>query len=186
MNCRGVYRRLSAYIDSDLSPGIKQGVEEHLEHCPACQKRLQEFEAIVNAAHSLPSLTVSEGFEERVLAAVQSKRTVSEILGNVRYRLTLAGVAFTVTAAAIFFVVGPPASKAPTFGENPNTNGQFIGPVDFRANPEAIVPSFPIPDSGILTSKLADEEITPVDSMPRPSEYVMPIQKVSENIDGKF
>ena len=188
MNCRGVYRRLSAYIDSDLSPGITQGVEEHLSNCPACKKRLEELKAIVDAAHSLPMLKVCEGFEEKVLAAARSKRTVSEVLGNARYRLTLAGVAFMVTSAAIFFIVGPPASKVVTNLAGLQDSSQMAGKIDFTKNPEAKVYNFPLPDSGVINGNLAnDDDNTSVDSMARPSEYVLPnVQKVSENIDGKF
>jgi hypothetical protein len=187
MNCRGVYRRLSAYIDSDLSPGIKEGVEEHLQNCPACAKRLEELRAIVDAAHSLPTLKVGEGFEERVLTAVRSKHTLSEVLGNVRYRLTLAGVAFMVTAAAIFFVIGPPASKVDDDMAVVDDSLQTGKVIDYTQNPQAIVYEFPIPENGVVNSNPVNEKITPVDSMARPDVFILPnIQKVSENVDGKF
>lgn len=36
MNCKGVIRELSNYIDGDLDPVVKQELERHLEHCEDC------------------------------------------------------------------------------------------------------------------------------------------------------
>ena len=36
MNCKGVIRELSNYIDGDLDAVVKQELERHLEHCEDC------------------------------------------------------------------------------------------------------------------------------------------------------
>ena len=36
MNCKGVIRELSNYIDGDLDPVLKTELERHLEHCEDC------------------------------------------------------------------------------------------------------------------------------------------------------
>ena len=36
MNCKGVIRELSNYIDGDLDPGLKTELERHLNHCEDC------------------------------------------------------------------------------------------------------------------------------------------------------
>ena len=36
MNCKGVIRELSNYIDGDLDPGLKTELERHLQHCEDC------------------------------------------------------------------------------------------------------------------------------------------------------
>jgi anti-sigma factor RsiW len=36
LNCKGVIRELSNYIDGDLDPVVKQELERHLEHCEDC------------------------------------------------------------------------------------------------------------------------------------------------------
>ena len=36
MNCKGVIRELSNYIDGDLDPVVKLELERHLEHCEDC------------------------------------------------------------------------------------------------------------------------------------------------------
>jgi anti-sigma factor RsiW len=36
LNCKGVIRELSNYIDGDLDFAVKQELERHLEHCEDC------------------------------------------------------------------------------------------------------------------------------------------------------
>jgi len=36
LNCKGVIRELSNYIDGDLDPGLKIELERHLGHCEDC------------------------------------------------------------------------------------------------------------------------------------------------------
>ncbi len=36
MNCKGVIREMSNYIDGDLDAAMKQELERHLEHCGDC------------------------------------------------------------------------------------------------------------------------------------------------------
>jgi len=187
MNCRGVSRRLSAYIDDDLSPGIREAVEEHLERCASCKRQLAEFEAIVTAAQSLAQLCLSDGFCESVMKAIRSNQETREVVSALRYRLTLAGVAFMVTAAAIFFLVGPPSHRSirnmsTTQDYDVNTQG---GP-DFYSHPETKVHSFPVPE-GVQSSLLAGEKLAPVDSTPRVDEFVLPsMEKVREDVSDTF
>jgi hypothetical protein len=188
MNCRGASRRLSAYIDNNLSPGIKQSVEEHLQHCVTCKRKLAEFEAIVTAAHSLAPLSIKSGFEERVLKAVHNRQETHEVLSNLRYRLTLAGVAFMATSAAIFFVVGPPASVQLN-GFAGTSDSSIINSAqapDFYAHPETKVPSFPVPESSDPGSLAGNDNLTPAESIRTEQFYGPVLQKVNENINGKY
>jgi len=36
LNCKGVIRELSNYIDGDLDPLLRQELERHLAHCEDC------------------------------------------------------------------------------------------------------------------------------------------------------
>lgn len=36
MNCKGVIREISNYIDGELEFSVKQEIERHLEHCGDC------------------------------------------------------------------------------------------------------------------------------------------------------
>jgi len=110
MNCRGAFRRLSAYIDNALSPGIRRALDEHLKGCPSCRKKLAEFKVISSAAGDLPPFEVPEGFADRVLIAVKKQQKTREVVGNIRYKLAFASAAFTVAAIAVFFVFGTGAN----------------------------------------------------------------------------
>jgi hypothetical protein len=148
---------------------------------------LAEFEAIVTAARSLAPLTPSEGLNERVLQAIGSRQESREILSNLRYKLTLAGVAFMVTSAAIFFVIGPPASRAPSFtGSQDSLRPGSLSAPDFYSHPETKVKSFPVPEGSDPGQLTGQEQLVPNDSV-RPSQYILPnVQKVSENVNGRF
>ncbi len=37
MNCKGVIREISDYIDGELVLSVKQELERHLEHCEECK-----------------------------------------------------------------------------------------------------------------------------------------------------
>jgi anti-sigma factor RsiW len=188
MNCRGVSRRLSAYIDNDLSPGIRQGVEEHLQHCISCKRKLMEFEAIIAAARNLAPMTASEGFQDRVVESIHAHRETHEILSNLRYRLTLAGVAFMVTSAAIFFIIGPPSSNVVSSlagVSNPSVVDSTQAP-DFFSHPETKVASFPVPESSEAVQFSQEQNLVPVDSA-RPNEFALPnLQKVNQKVDKQF
>jgi hypothetical protein len=188
MNCRGASRRLSAYIDDDLSPGIKLGVEEHLQHCVLCKRRLNEFQAIVSAAQQLTPLNVSHGFEVKVLEAIRTRQETREILSGLRYRLTLAGVAFMVTSSAIFFIVGPPSSNVVNSfaGRRDSSTIKSVQAFDFYAHPETKIKSFPIPEGADQSKFASDEHLTTLDSI-RHNEVIGPnLQRVNEKFNGKY
>jgi hypothetical protein len=131
---------------------------------------------------------MSESFEEKILEAIHTRKETHEILSGLRYRLTLAGVAFMVTSAAIFFVVGPPSSsviKSYSGISNSLVPNSTQAP-DFYAHPETKVDSFPIPEGSESTQFSAKQNLVPVDSI-RPNEFILPsLQKVNENVNGKF
>jgi len=159
-------------------------VEDHLRTCISCKRRLAEFEAIISAARNLAPLTVSVGFQYRVLRAVQSRQISHEVLSDLRYKMTLAGVAFVVTSAAIFFMVGPPGSRTPSFTGSPDSSN--LASPDFYTHPETKVSSFPVPESSNVGQYTAQDQLAPTDSV-RPNEFILPnVQKVNENIDSRF
>jgi anti-sigma factor RsiW len=42
VNCKGVIRELSNYIDGELEPAIQQELERHLAHCEDCTMILDQ------------------------------------------------------------------------------------------------------------------------------------------------
>ena len=193
MNCRGVSRRLSAYIDNELSPGIVQSVEEHLQSCAVCKRKLNEFRAISEAARLLPSLGVSEGFKERVLESAKARREGSVAFYGFRMRAALAGLAFVGAATAVFFISGPrqlstPSANLGTGPENVNSGSIDIdsGTLDFTADPKIKIQSFPVPEGAKALDRLQDSLLL-ADSASKIDEFVLPVvEKTKENVNIKF
>lgn len=189
MNCRGVSRRLSAFIDDDLSPGIKQAVDEHLACCAKCKRRMGELEAIVKAARELPSLEISQGFSERVIHLVHSKKEPNFIFGAIRYRFVFAGASFVATALVVFFLIGPKTNfigSASYASKQARSAYNSVTP-DFYTNPGLKVDSFPVPESAMKRDLSGLDSLMLADSSSRIDEFVLPeIQKAKENVNVKF
>ncbi len=72
MNCRKVYRNLSAYHDKLLSGEKARQLERHLRECPECMQKWREFSEIVKAAGYLEVQKPSSNFSQRLLEKVTS------------------------------------------------------------------------------------------------------------------
>ncbi len=195
MNCRGASRRLSAYIDKDLSPGIRQSVEEHLQTCRSCKQKLAELKAIVVAAHSMPPMKVSGGFKERVLATVHDGSRSSLGLKAIRLRLALAGAGFVTAAALVFLMVGPPSSSVVTSGTGEkiqvttDSQRQTDAPatLDFTDDPRIKIESFPVPEGAANIDLTLNDSLLLADSASRIDEFILPvIEKSRENVNVEF
>jgi len=68
MDCREVRQQLSAYLDGELPPAAREGVEAHVAACRACRQELAALQATVRFVHALPRLTAPEGLEKRIAA----------------------------------------------------------------------------------------------------------------------
>ncbi len=179
MNCRGASRRLSAYIDGQLSPAIRRSVEEHLKGCAECRQKLAEFEVISNVTHRLPSLKVSEGFADNVLAAARAKPKTKEAFGKIRYRFAMASAAFMAAAAIVFFIIGPPVSEVNrTFtGTEIKSALEAPGqqePLDIGDDPSVIVWSVPVPEDILARDKVLDDSLLLADSSSKIDQFVLP------------
>ncbi len=70
MNCEQLNTQLDAFLDADSSIDL-DGLQQHVEHCDACQQRLEEARAIRQALREMPIEPASANFENRVLAEVR-------------------------------------------------------------------------------------------------------------------
>ena len=74
MTCRGVRRRLSAYLDGDLRPAESGEVRVHLEACAECAQRCLGLRSAIGALSALPRLEGSDGISARVLDRIDLER----------------------------------------------------------------------------------------------------------------
>jgi len=193
MNCRGVSRRLSAYIDNELSPGIKGSVDEHLTSCAICRRKLGELTAISNAARTLPPLKVSDGFTQRVLESSRADKKQAIVLAGFKMRAGISILAFAAAAVAVFFLVGPkpPSINSETLAPNVATEVEnpavgSMDTVDFYQNDRVKIESFPIPEDARAIDFAVNDSSLLKDSL-KIDDYVLPvIEKTKENVNVKF
>lgn len=193
MNCRGVSRRLSVYIDDELSPGIKESVRDHLSSCPACNKKLSDLKAISGAARSLPPLHMPKGFKERVLESARVEKNKGIIVSGFRMKAVLSGFAFAAAAAAVFLLAGPKnpsvtsGPMAPDFtAETGNPANEPSKSLDFTEDPTIKIESFPIPEDARAIDFAINDSSILSDSM-KIDDYILPvIEKTKEKVTVKF
>ena len=51
MNCDGLARRISNYIDGDLEVSVLEEIEVHLKECPECTILVQQTKLTVHLYH---------------------------------------------------------------------------------------------------------------------------------------
>ncbi|MEE9552723.1 MAG: zf-HC2 domain-containing protein [candidate division Zixibacteria bacterium] len=190
MNCRGVSRRLSAYIDNELSPGIKDSVEEHFNSCIACKKMLSDLKAISGAARTLPSLQMPEGFKKRVMDSARDRNRKTIAVSGLKLKAAFSGFAFVGAAVVVFLLAGP---KAPTVtpemttpditAEIGNPAGEQSESLDFTEDPTLKIESFPIPEDARAIDFAINDSSILNDSL-KIDNYILPvIEKTDENIN---
>lgn len=81
MNCNEAKRRLSAYLDRDLTFEEEERLKEHLVLCQECADEEEQLECLVDLLHGLPEVDPGEGF----LAAVQARIAEAEAGGAAAY-----------------------------------------------------------------------------------------------------
>ena len=97
---------LSAYLDGELAEPYRTQVKEHLEHCPACRRHLEDMKAVGDRIRSAeyPDELLDRN-KDRIFALLDSKyfqngRKVSFI----RRRLEISIPSLVTAAAAVVFI----------------------------------------------------------------------------------
>ena len=73
MNCKGVIRELSNYIDGDLDPVVKQELERHLEHCEDCTMIMNQTKKTIEILCGSQPVSLSTDVRSRLHAALRQK-----------------------------------------------------------------------------------------------------------------
>ena len=73
MNCKGVIRELSNYIDGDLDPVVKQELERHLEHCEDCTMIVDQTKKSVEILCDAKPVELPADVRSRLHAALRQK-----------------------------------------------------------------------------------------------------------------
>ena len=73
MNCKGVIRELSNYIDGELEPAIKEELERHLSHCEDCTMILDQTKKSIEILCDSQPIPLPADLHHRLRAALQQK-----------------------------------------------------------------------------------------------------------------
>ena len=73
MNCKGVIRELSNYIDGDLDPVLKQELERHLEHCEDCTMIVDQTKKTIEILCGAQPVSLTVDVRSRLHAALRGK-----------------------------------------------------------------------------------------------------------------
>jgi hypothetical protein len=139
-------------------------------------------------------MKVSRSFKDRVLKSVRAGRESKILPGGIRLKLSLAGMAFVVAAASVFFIVGPqPGSVAPELvkpeaaTQANGATGESEGNLNFSDDPTVKIESFPVPEGSRALELAGNDSLLKGDSTLRIDEFVLPVvEKSKENVNIKF
>jgi len=73
LNCKGVIRELSNYIDGDLDPGLKTELERHLGHCEDCTMIVDQTKKSIEILCDSQPVSLSAEVRSRLHAALHEK-----------------------------------------------------------------------------------------------------------------
>lgn len=73
MNCKGVIRELSNYLDDDLDGGLKVDLERHLQHCEDCSMVVDQTKRTVEIICDSKPLELPADVRTRLHQALHQK-----------------------------------------------------------------------------------------------------------------
>ena len=73
MNCQGVIREISNYIDGDLDLAVKQELERHLEDCGECKMVVDQTRLTVNVFCDSKAVELPGEVKSRLHEALRRK-----------------------------------------------------------------------------------------------------------------
>lgn len=74
MNCKGVIREISNYIDGDLDPAVTKELERHLDHCEDCRMIVDQTRKTIEIFCGAEPVALTEDVRDRLHAALREKK----------------------------------------------------------------------------------------------------------------
>jgi len=73
LNCKGVIREISNYIDGDLDPVVREELERHLEHCEDCTMIVDQTRKSIKILCDSRPVSLSSDVRARLHTALRHK-----------------------------------------------------------------------------------------------------------------
>jgi RNA polymerase sigma-70 factor (ECF subfamily) len=77
--CRDIFRRLSEYLDGDLTPELCERIRRHLAVCPNCGAFTNTLRKTVELCRKLPQQPVPPDVRRKLRATIRSHLTQDHI-----------------------------------------------------------------------------------------------------------
>ncbi|MCJ7588721.1 MAG: zf-HC2 domain-containing protein [Candidatus Aminicenantes bacterium] len=112
MNCKRAENFLVRSFDGPLPSGQGDALRGHLEDCPACRQRNEEYDLIREAFRAFPPVQPRPFFWERLnakLPTVESSPRAWPVFRKLGFKLVPAYLAVILALGAALVFLGPPA-----------------------------------------------------------------------------
>ncbi|MBN2029213.1 zf-HC2 domain-containing protein [bacterium] len=106
MKCRTIQRKLSAYMDNEVDRDQKATIEDHLQHCQACQQLLGELNKTWSLLSLLPEAESVPYFFTRLNARLTSEKAGQRSKWIDRVLIPATAVAITILGIITGDIVG--------------------------------------------------------------------------------
>lgn len=73
MNCKGVIREISSYIDGEMDPALKQEIASHLQDCRECALVVSQTKLTVEIFCDSEPVELPQDVRSRLHKALQRK-----------------------------------------------------------------------------------------------------------------
>jgi anti-sigma factor RsiW len=130
MNCYKAKKKLSAYLDGEVSGADRKEIAEHLKSCRGCQEELAALSRISNTLDAIGRMEVPPYFMTRVRQGIRDAAKPVPFLERIR------GIAMsfaTATAVVVSLLIGNQFGKilyqsvAPTVVSGTTDTGDVFG-----------------------------------------------------------
>jgi hypothetical protein len=114
LNCEQVQAEISAYLNRDVEPAVRDSMDAHLVSCEPCSDELEYMRLLVAALPGLPAAKPPDAFKASVLArwAVEKGTPATIPFPDMGTPATTVGVTSAAAAAAPLSVPAPPLVPA--------------------------------------------------------------------------
>jgi predicted anti-sigma-YlaC factor YlaD len=103
MDCNDVRKKMSAYLDDELSFKDRELVERHLDMCPSCADEKKSLLLISSLMDEIAAEDVSPFFAERIIAGLKADNDKSYKLRFLRPALVCLGIILVLFAGIFEF-----------------------------------------------------------------------------------
>jgi hypothetical protein len=142
MNCTEIRNQLGPYVDGEVSPEVRRGVDAHVRECDACRIELGEMRTLVASLARPPSPVVPGDLWGTITQRLDEKRGVRATLQRaLRSRRTLGLAAMVIVAVGLGLFTLPWAGDGVAAVEAATVDfGQLLD--QMHADPQAAYESF--------------------------------------------